>query len=160
VVSQIIKKSEYRPIKYHGQVKFLVFECNNCHKEFSRQESYARKQVKIHKNACTFCSPLCRTAFFKGKTSAVKGTFEEVVGKFGMPTETIRSKPVVHVAADGSQTPPPPIGQPETPVPTVPPTPINASEVVDQQKQEKESPTATVETPKKGLFGWFSSILK
>jgi len=28
-------------------------------------ESYAKKQFKIHKNACCFCSPDCRNNYFQ-----------------------------------------------------------------------------------------------
>ncbi|OGG22045.1 hypothetical protein A3J20_02770 [Candidatus Gottesmanbacteria bacterium RIFCSPLOWO2_02_FULL_42_29] len=64
-LQQKILGTEMRQVKYHGNVKFLIFECNNCLKPFSRMESYSRKQVKIHKNACCFCSPECRTSYFK-----------------------------------------------------------------------------------------------
>jgi len=64
MIKQLIVGSQYLPVKYHGKVKFLTFECNFCHKTFSKMESYARKQVKIHRNACCFCSPVCRTKYF------------------------------------------------------------------------------------------------
>lgn len=65
MLKQKIIGTEYKKIKYHGEVKHLLFECNNCHKQFSKMESYCRKQVKIHKNACCFCSPNCRNQYFK-----------------------------------------------------------------------------------------------
>ncbi|KKS96478.1 MAG: hypothetical protein UV73_C0010G0063 [Candidatus Gottesmanbacteria bacterium GW2011_GWA2_43_14] len=65
MLQQTILGTEMRQVKYHGKVKFLLFKCNNCRKSFSRMESYCRKQVKIHKNACCFCSPECRTNYFK-----------------------------------------------------------------------------------------------
>ncbi len=56
---QIIKATKLVPVKYHGKVKYLVFECNYCHREFVKPESYYKKQLKTRKNACCFCSPQC-----------------------------------------------------------------------------------------------------
>src|SRR3989338_35395 len=64
MLTQKIIGTEYKKVKYHGSVKFLIFECNFCSKRFSKMESYCRKQLKIHKNACCFCSPLCRNKYF------------------------------------------------------------------------------------------------
>lgn len=71
MLRQKIVGSEMRAVKYHDKVKFLHFECNNCHKTFAKLESYSRKQLKIHKNACCFCSPDCRTKYFKRLKKAV-----------------------------------------------------------------------------------------
>ena|SRR3990167_7469310 len=68
MLTQKILGSEYKKIKYHGLVKFLIFECNNCRKSFSKMESYSKKQLKIHKNACCFCSADCRNDYFNQKT--------------------------------------------------------------------------------------------
>ncbi|OGG03660.1 hypothetical protein A2W14_04055 [Candidatus Gottesmanbacteria bacterium RBG_16_37_8] len=65
MLTQKIIGTQYKKVKYHGQVKFLIFECNNCHKHFSKMESYSKKQLKIHKHACCFCSPKCRDAYFR-----------------------------------------------------------------------------------------------
>jgi hypothetical protein len=65
---QIILGTEERPVKYHGMVKFVVFECNNCHNNFSKQESYFRKQLKTRESACCFCSAKCRTSYIAKKT--------------------------------------------------------------------------------------------
>ena len=73
MLTQKIIGTEYKKIKYHGQVKFLIFECNNCRKKFSKMESYCKKQLKIHKHACCFCSPKCRDQYFR-KQSAAQGT--------------------------------------------------------------------------------------
>jgi len=68
MLKQIILGTRYERVKYHSQVKYIVFQCNYCGKEFARMESYARKQVKIHKNACCFCSPGCRVKYFKNQS--------------------------------------------------------------------------------------------
>lgn len=67
MLTQKIIGTEYKTVKYHGNVKFLIFECNNCSKQFSKMESYSKKQLKIHKNACCFCSPNCRNIYFNQK---------------------------------------------------------------------------------------------
>ena len=64
MLNQKIIGTEYKKVKYHVQVKFIIFECNNCRKHFSKMESYCRKQLKIHKNACCFCTPNCRNEYF------------------------------------------------------------------------------------------------
>jgi len=67
MLTQKIIGTEYKKVKYHGQIKYLIFECNNCGKQFSKMESYAKKQLRIHKHACCFCSPDCRNKFFNKK---------------------------------------------------------------------------------------------
>lgn len=64
MLKQIVKGEKYIPVKYHGQVKLVVFECNNCHKEFEKPESYFRKQLKTRRFACCFCSPGCRSTYY------------------------------------------------------------------------------------------------
>lgn len=68
MLTQKIIGSEYKKVKYHGMVKFLIFKCNNCRKKFSKMESYSKKQLKIHKNACCFCSASCRNNYFNNKS--------------------------------------------------------------------------------------------
>lgn len=72
MVQQIIIGTEYRPIKFHGMVKHMVFECNTCHEQFAKPESYYRKQMKRRTNVCCFCSPRCRTIFMTGKMFSEK----------------------------------------------------------------------------------------
>lgn len=67
MLTQKIIGTEYKKVKYHGQVKYLIFECNNCGKQFSKMESYSKKQLKIHEHACCFCSPDCRNYYFNKK---------------------------------------------------------------------------------------------
>lgn len=64
MLKQTIKGEKSLKVKYHGEVKFLIFECNSCHKNFEKQESYFRKQSKTRQTACCFCSPECRTEYF------------------------------------------------------------------------------------------------
>lgn len=71
---QIITGEKMLPIKYHGLVKHLIFECNNCHKQFLKSESYYRKQSKTRKHACCFCSPKCRSTYFFKKTAEATKT--------------------------------------------------------------------------------------
>lgn len=63
MLKQIIVGSEDKKIKFHGYIKYIIFECNKCHKHFSKQESYYKKQLKNRKGACCFCSPRCRSRF-------------------------------------------------------------------------------------------------
>ena len=93
MIKQLIKGSEKRAVKYHGEVNFLIFECNFCHKSFSKMESYARKQVRIHRNACCFCSPACRTKFFA--KSLPRGP---------MAKEQVGPSPVIHAQATPTDT--------------------------------------------------------
>lgn len=53
------------PVKHHGKVKYLELECNFCHKHFDKQESYVRKQSRMRKSACCFCSIACRLNYYK-----------------------------------------------------------------------------------------------
>jgi hypothetical protein len=63
MLKQIILDKKEIPIKYHGKVTHIVFECNFCHKSFMQKESYYKKQLKRRKYACCFCSPGCRTKY-------------------------------------------------------------------------------------------------
>ncbi len=87
MLKQIILGTREESVKYHGRVKFLVFQCNFCRREFSKMESYARKQVKIHRNACCFCSPACRVQYFKNK-SKEKVVSQVIVSDVYSKTET------------------------------------------------------------------------
>ncbi len=72
MLTQIIKGEELLPIKFHGEVKHLIFECNQCHENFVRPQSYLRKQSKKRAHACCFCSPRCRSKYmFVNKTQQV-----------------------------------------------------------------------------------------
>lgn len=65
MLKQVIIGTEYKKIKYHGEIKHIIFKCNTCGKKFSKMESYCRKQIKIHKSACCFCCPDCRNRYFQ-----------------------------------------------------------------------------------------------
>ncbi|MCJ7740287.1 hypothetical protein MUP32_03135 [Candidatus Microgenomates bacterium] len=79
MLKQILVDSINLPVKYHNKIKFLIFECNHCHKHFKKQESYYRKQLKRRKIACCFCSPKCRSRyFFAQKDKPVSGWFQKL----------------------------------------------------------------------------------
>lgn len=95
MLKQVIIGTEYKKIKYHGEIKHVIFKCNTCGKKFSKMESYCRKQIKIHKSACCFCCPDCRNRYFqkhlpigqkkvikkkktKPKSSPIKGWFAKI----------------------------------------------------------------------------------
>lgn len=67
MLAQIHKGGKEVILKFHGKVKFMVFECNRCHKDFEKPASYYRKQMKTRKNSCCFCSPDCRVKYFKAE---------------------------------------------------------------------------------------------
>src|SRR3990172_11367523 len=79
MLTQKIIGTEYKKVKYHGQIKFLIFECNNCRKHFSKMESYCKKQLKIHPHACCFCSPDCRNRYFNKKTAVSKKRIQKTI---------------------------------------------------------------------------------
>lgn len=78
---QIVIGTEDRPVKYHNKVKYVIFECNNCHKQFAKQESYFRKQLKTRENACCFCSAGCRTTYHAKKNFVQKAYESRQTGK-------------------------------------------------------------------------------
>lgn len=63
MMSQVIRGETYKDIKYHGKVKYFIFECNHCHAPFEKLESYFSKQLKKRKNACCFCTAACRARY-------------------------------------------------------------------------------------------------
>lgn len=63
MLKHIIVGSEYHPVKFHGKVKHLIFECNTCSKRFMKLESYVKKQMKKRQNVCCFCSAECRVKY-------------------------------------------------------------------------------------------------
>lgn len=65
MLTQKIISSENKPVKYHGNIKFITFECNFCRRHFSKMASYYKKQLKSRPHACCFCSPECRNDYFK-----------------------------------------------------------------------------------------------
>lgn len=87
MLTQIIRGETELPVKYHGKVKFIIFECNNCHKEFNKPVSYYRKQLKTRENACCFCSPECRTAYLKQKLQNMRSQVQ------GQGTEASEKQP-------------------------------------------------------------------
>jgi len=80
MLKQMVIGVNEKPVKYHGLVKFVVFECNNCHKQFEKQESYFKKQMKTRDNACCFCSPRCRSLYLT-KNNIIAHTYKSAVGK-------------------------------------------------------------------------------
>jgi hypothetical protein len=63
MLKQIIKGEKLIPIKFHGNVKHIIFGCNVCGKEFIKPVSYYKKQSKMRPHACCFCSPICRSKY-------------------------------------------------------------------------------------------------
>ena len=73
----IIKQMKLMPVKYHGQVSFVDFECNSCHRTFTKKESYFNKQLKKRPSACSFCSPSCRSKYFFDKSPSKDQVIEQ-----------------------------------------------------------------------------------
>jgi len=65
MLKQIVVGEREHPVKYHGQVKHIVFACNYCGNEFEKPQSYVKKQMKTRSGACCFCSPDCRRHYLK-----------------------------------------------------------------------------------------------
>lgn len=74
---------ETKSVKYHGTVKFIIFECNTCGEHFSKMESYCKKQFKTHKNACCFCSARCRNIYINNlkKVNSNMATSQNTIHK-------------------------------------------------------------------------------
>lgn len=90
MLKQIIIGTKEEKIKYHGSVRFLLFECNMCHRQFTQLTSYFRKQVKKRPTACCFCSPACRTKYFfqnkhipEGRQVPTEQKVKESISPFG-----------------------------------------------------------------------------
>lgn len=99
MLKQIIVGEELVPVKYHGQVKFLVFECNQCHTQFKKEESYYRKQTKRRAHACCFCSPKCRTTYQMNNLPITESSPQpqQPTGHIAYDEQT---QPVIHAQAD------------------------------------------------------------
>lgn len=91
MLTQIIKGEKFIPIKFHGNVKHLVFACNVCGKEFVKPESYFKKQSKMRKHACCFCSPKCRSQYLYQHKDEFRNSAEPVQPV----SEQIKENPVV-----------------------------------------------------------------
>ena len=65
MLKQIVVKEKMILVKHQGKVKYLELECNFCHRHFDKQESYVRKQSRMRKSACCFCSIACRLNYYK-----------------------------------------------------------------------------------------------
>jgi anaerobic selenocysteine-containing dehydrogenase len=65
----IVKDEKDIPVKFHPHVTHLIFECNLCHKEFSKHKSYFEKQKKTRKSACAFCSSKCRLKYYSANNN-------------------------------------------------------------------------------------------
>lgn len=83
MLKQIIVGTEYHPVKFHGKVKHLVFECNTCGKRFLKLESYVKKQMKKRTNVCCFCSADCRVKYADVSESREKDAQKKTSGPFG-----------------------------------------------------------------------------
>jgi hypothetical protein len=93
MLKQIIKGEKEVSLKFHGKVKFMVFECNQCHKDFEKPASYYRKQMKTRKNSCCFCSPQCRVKYLKvAKPISSKDIVSEPVSKVVTSSLQVKQK--------------------------------------------------------------------
>jgi hypothetical protein len=88
-MTRIIKSFYKKTDKFHPHVKFYVFKCYWCHKEFSKMASDYRQQIKVKKNPYKFCSRPCKSkeiakqCFPKGKKNPHwKGGETIVDGKY------------------------------------------------------------------------------
>jgi hypothetical protein len=115
MLKQIIKGEKLIPIKFHGNVKHIVFACNVCGKEFIKPESYFKKQSKKRQHACCFCSPKCRSKYlYEHKEPSI--TAADLVSQAPEP-ETVKTEESSSSAPKTVETPVP------TPVPAAPAAP-------------------------------------
>lgn len=145
---QIVIGTEDRPIKYHGQVKFVVFECNNCHKHFAKQESYFRKQLKTRENACCFCSAGCRTTYHAKRNFIEKAYTAPQPQPAAQPVPAPVAPPPVQPQAQNQPAPVPQTPVPATTVTTTPPaTSVPQSTVPQPTQPVAATPQPVVSQP-------------